>query len=140
MFEKILAAPEEEKEGGTVTPSEDPKLPSRTPGFIKKQTEMVKALKDYDTLRQKLLTLKRRQTNPPQDFQKWESLYAQHLSPLAFLLATFPIRVERMEISLLFHKGSIATGQRPPSTFLRKFSNSTGMPSSMGNRKRKDRR
>ena len=99
-FERLLAAPEEEKEGGTVTPSEDPKLPSRTSGFIKKQTEMVKALKDYDTLRQKLLTLKRRQTNPPQDFQKWESLYLQHLSPLSFLLATFPSWVERLEISL----------------------------------------
>jgi hypothetical protein len=99
-FERLLAAPEEEKEGGTVTPSEDPKLPLRTSGFIKKQTEMVKALKDYDTLRQKLLTLKRRQTNPPQDFQKWESLYLEHLSPLFFLLATFPSRVERMEISL----------------------------------------
>jgi hypothetical protein len=61
---------------------------------------MVEALKDYDTLRQKLLALKRRQTNPPQDFQKWESLYLQHLSPLSFLLATFPSRVERMEISL----------------------------------------
>jgi hypothetical protein len=99
-FERLLAIPEEEKEGGITSPSEDPKLPSRTSGFIKKQTEMVKALKDYDTLRQKLLTLKRRQTNPPQDFQRWESLYLQHLSPLSFLLATFPSRVERMEISL----------------------------------------
>jgi len=99
-FERLLAAPEEEKEGRMVTPSEDPKLPSRTSGFIKKQTEMVKALKDYDTLRQKLLNLKRRQTNPPQDFQKWESLYLQHLSPLSFLLATFPSWVERMDISL----------------------------------------
>jgi len=99
-FEMLLAAPEEEKEGGTVTPSEDPKLSPRTSGFITKQTEMIKALKDYDILRQKLLALKRRQTNPPQDFQKWESLYIQHLSPLCLLLATFPVRVERMEISL----------------------------------------
>jgi hypothetical protein len=99
-FEKLLAAPEEEKEGGVVIPSEDPKLPPKTSGFIKKQTEMVKALKDYNALRQKLLALKRRQTNPPQDFQKWESLYIQHLSPLSFLLVTFPVKVERMEISL----------------------------------------
>jgi hypothetical protein len=98
--ERLLGAPEEEKEGGMITPSEDPKLPSKTPGFIKKQTDMVTALKDYDILRQKLLTLKRRQTNPPQDFQKWESLYLQHLSPLSFLLATFPSLVDRMEISL----------------------------------------
>jgi hypothetical protein len=61
---------------------------------------MVSALKDYETLRQKILGLKRRQANPPQEFQKWESLYLQHLSPLSFLLATFPSRVERMEISL----------------------------------------
>jgi hypothetical protein len=100
MFERLLGAPEEEKEGGTVTPSEDPKLPSKTSGFTKKQTDMVNALKDYDTFRQKLFTLKRRQTNPPQDFQRWESLYTQHLSRLSFLLATFPSRVERMEISL----------------------------------------
>ena len=99
-FERLLAAPEEQKEGTMVTPSEDPKLSPRTSGFIKKQTEMVKALKDYDTFRHKLLTLKRRQTNPPQDFQKWESFYLQHLSPLSFLLATFPPRIERMEISL----------------------------------------
>jgi hypothetical protein len=99
-FERLLAAPEEEKEESTVTPSEDPKLPPRTSGFIKKQTEMVNALKDYNALRKKLLALKRRQANPPQDFQKWESLYLQHLSPLSFLLATFPVRVERMEISL----------------------------------------
>ncbi len=99
-LERLLAAPEEEKGGSTVTPSENPKLPPRTSGFIKKQTEMINALKDYDTLRQKLLTLKRRQTNPPQDFQKWESLYLQHLSPLSFLLVTFPSRIERMEISL----------------------------------------
>jgi hypothetical protein len=99
MFERLLASPEE-KEGGAVTPLEDPRLPSRTPGFIKKQTDMVNALKDYDIFRQKLLTLKRRQINPPQDFQKWESLYLQHLSPLSLLLATFPSLVERMEINL----------------------------------------
>jgi hypothetical protein len=99
-FERLLAAPGEEKEPGRVIPSGDPKFPSGTPGFIKRQTEMVEALKDFDTLRQKVLVLKRRQANPPQDFQKWEALYLQHLSPLSFLLATFPSRVERMEISL----------------------------------------
>ncbi|MFB3884745.1 MAG: DUF6079 family protein [Thermodesulfobacteriota bacterium] len=99
VFERLLGAPEEEKELRMATPSEDPKLSSRTLGFIKKQTEMVNTLKDYVTFRQKLFTIKRRQTNPPLDFQKWESLYLQHLSPLSFLLATFPSRVERMEIS-----------------------------------------
>ena len=99
-FERLLATPEDEKEAGKITPWEDPKLPPRTTGLIAKQTEMVKALKDYDTLHQKLLTLKRRQANPPQDFQKWESLYVQYLSPLSFFLDTFPARVERMEINL----------------------------------------
>ena len=61
---------------------------------------MAEALRDYDTIRQKLQALKRRETNPPQDFQKWESFYIQHLSPLSFLLATFPVRVERMEVTI----------------------------------------
>lgn len=99
-FERLLAAPEEEKKGGILTPLEDPKLPLRTSGFITKQTEMVKTLEDYGTLRQKFLVLKRRQSNPPQEFEKWESLYIQHLSPLSFLLATLPPRLERIEISL----------------------------------------
>ncbi|OGP87580.1 MAG: hypothetical protein A2157_13680 [Deltaproteobacteria bacterium RBG_16_47_11] len=61
---------------------------------------MVEALRDYDTIRQKIQVLKRRETNPPQDFQKWETLYAQHLSPLSSLLAAFPLRAERMEVSI----------------------------------------
>jgi len=122
-FEKLLAAPEEEKEGGIVTPLEDPNLPPRTSGFIKKQTEMVKTLKDYHTLRQKLLTLKRRQSNPPQDFQKWESLYIQHLSPLSFLLATLPPRLERMEISLpLPTKNRLEEAEELKDQFSEKFS------------------
>jgi hypothetical protein len=122
-FEKLLAAPEEEKEGGMVIPSEDPKLPPRTPGFIKKQTEMVSALKNYDTLRQTILGLKRRQSNPPQDFSKWESLYLQHLSPLSFLLATFPYRVERMEISLpLPAKNRLEQAEELSHHFSEKFS------------------
>jgi hypothetical protein len=99
-FERLLVTSENDQETETITPLHDPKLPSRTPGFIAKQTEMVKALKDYDTLGQKLLILKRRRVNPPQDFQKWESFYVQHLSPLSFFLATFPTQVQRMEISL----------------------------------------
>jgi hypothetical protein len=99
-FERLLATPEDEKEAGPIAPWEDPKLPPRTPGFAAKQTDMINALKDYDVFRQKLLGLKRRQAHPPQDFPKWESLYVQYLSPLSFLLATLPVRVERMEINL----------------------------------------
>ena len=99
-FERLLAVSEEEKMIGQLSPVENPRLPRRTSGFIKKQTEMVEALKDYDTIRQKLQALRRRETKPPQDFQKWESLYLQHLSPLSFLLATFPARVERREVAL----------------------------------------
>jgi hypothetical protein len=99
-FERLLAAPEEEKKGDILTPLEGPNLPPRTSGFITKHKEMVKTLKDYDTLRQKLLLLKRRQSNPPQEFEKWESFYIEHLSPVSFLLATLQSRVERMEISI----------------------------------------
>ncbi len=99
-FERLLISSEEERGRGRITPSENPNLPPKTSGFIRKQTEMVMALKDYDTLCQKLITLKRKQSHPPQDVQKWETLYLQHLSPLSFLLATLPPRIERMEISL----------------------------------------
>jgi energy-coupling factor transporter ATP-binding protein EcfA2 len=99
-FERLLAAPEDEREGETITPCEDSKLPPRTPGFIAKQTDMIKTLNDYEAFWQKLLALRRRQSHPPQDFPKWESLYVQYLSPLSSLLATFPARVERMEINL----------------------------------------
>ncbi len=99
-FERLLAAPEEEMRAGRIIPIENPKLPPRAPGLMKKQTEMVNLLKDDDRLRQKLLALKKRQAHAPQDFQKWESLYVQNLSPLSFLLATLPTRIERMEIGL----------------------------------------
>jgi hypothetical protein len=99
-FEKLLAAPEEEKRSGHLSPEENPLLPPRPPGFVNRQAEMAEALRDYDTVRQKLQALKRRETNPPQDFQKWETFYVQHLSPLSSLLATFPLRAERMEVGI----------------------------------------
>jgi hypothetical protein len=99
-FERLLAVPEEEKMSGQLSPEENPNLPPKTSDFITKQTEMAEVLKDYDTIRQKLQALKRRETNPPQDFQKWESLYIQHLSPLSFLLATFLVRSERMGVTI----------------------------------------
>lgn len=99
-FERILAASEEEKRIQHLSPSENPQVPQRTSEFVKKQTEMINVLKDYDTIRQKLQALKRKEANPPQDFQKWESLYLQHLSPLTFFLSTLPSQIERTGINL----------------------------------------
>jgi hypothetical protein len=99
-FERLLAVPEEEKTESPFSPLEHPHLPPRAPDFVAKQREMVEGLKDYNTLRQKLQVLKRRETNPPQDFQKWESLYVQHLSPLSFLLTALPQKTERMGVAL----------------------------------------
>jgi len=100
--EKLLALPEEERLDGPFSPIENPDLPPRASGFIARQKEMAQALMENRTIHQKVQKLKRRESSPPQDFQKWESLYIQHLSPLSFLLATFPFRAERMEISLPF--------------------------------------
>ena len=99
-FERLLAAPDEEKMSSQLSPEENPLLPPKTSDFIAQQTQMIEALRDYEKIRQKLQALKRREANPPQDFQKWESFYIQHLSPLSFLLDTFPLRVERMDVSI----------------------------------------
>jgi hypothetical protein len=99
-FERLLTAPEEEKRNGSMSPGENADLPPRTSGFVNKQTEMLEALGDDDTIRQKVRLLKRRETNPPQDVQKWEALYLQHLSPLSTLLGTFPYRVQRLQVDL----------------------------------------
>ena len=99
-FERILALPEEEKTIGRFSSEDQPPLPAGSSNFNAKQARMAEALKDYDTIRQKALILKRRESNPPQDFQKWESFYLQHLSPLAYLLATFPVRLERMDVNI----------------------------------------
>ncbi|MDI7259416.1 MAG: DUF6079 family protein [Thermodesulfobacteriota bacterium] len=97
-FEKLLALPEEEKESAELSPLENSQSPLRISDFILKQSEMIHALTDHKVIRQKLQTLKRRETHPPQDSQKWESFYIQHLSPLSFLMTTFLARVERMGI------------------------------------------
>ena len=99
-FERLLASPEEERGPLELSPRESGDLPPRTPGFLAKQAEMAQSLSNYSTLRQKLSALKRREANPPQDFQKWESLYLQHVSPLFFLSATFPSQVQRLEVPL----------------------------------------
>jgi hypothetical protein len=65
-----------------------------------RQKEMVEALREYGIVEEKLHALRRRETSPPQDFQKWESLYIQHLSPLAHLVATYPQKMGRMEATL----------------------------------------
>jgi hypothetical protein len=91
-FERLLAAHEG---GGEVTG-----IPAESSSFWIKKREMIMAIGAYNTLRQKVSSLKKREANPPQDFQKWESLYCEHLSQLAFLHATFPSQVLRLEVSL----------------------------------------
>jgi len=106
VFERLLAAPEEEKEIPSLfsPPSllspEDSQLSHRTSGLSARHREMIETLRDHGNLRQNISSLKRRESSPPQDFQKWESLYIQHLSPLSSLLTTFPQKVQRMEVTL----------------------------------------
>jgi hypothetical protein len=95
-----LAAPEAGKELGRLTPEDNPRLPLPSPEFHFRQNRMFGAFKDLEAIRQKGQALKRREANPPQDFQKWEALYQQHLSPLSYLLAVFPARLERMDVQI----------------------------------------
>jgi len=99
-FERLLAAPEEEKEIPSLLSPEGSQPPYRTSGFATRHREMIDTLRDHGILRQNISSLKRRESSPPQDFQKWESLYIQHLSPLSSLLTTFPQKVQRMEVTL----------------------------------------
>ncbi len=99
-FERLLALPDEDVLSGKLSPIENPLLPSRNSNFIIKQKEMVEALNDYGKITMIMRNLKRRESNPPKDFQKWESLYIKSLSPFAFLLSTFPLRLERMGLNI----------------------------------------
>jgi hypothetical protein len=98
-FERLLALPGE-KELSSFFFQEGRQLPSRTQGFNRKYAEMAAALKDYLNLHQKIQVLKRREASQPQDFQKWESLFIHHLSPLSYLLGTFPPKALRLSASL----------------------------------------
>ncbi|MBI5967914.1 MAG: hypothetical protein HY882_08675 [Deltaproteobacteria bacterium] len=98
-FERLLAS-SGEKEMVSLALMESSSLPGLTASFRRKHTEMVETIRDHSTIRQKLQTLRRREASPPQDFLKWETLYIQHLSPLSFLLSTFPQKVQRMETTL----------------------------------------
>jgi len=61
---------------------------------------MIETLRDYAALKKNIHSLKRGDAGPPQDFQKWESLYARHLSPLPSLLTSFSPKARRIEVSL----------------------------------------
>jgi len=54
----------------------------------------------HGTILLKLQILKRRESNPPQDFQKWESFFIQHLGPFSHFLSVFPGQMERMEFNI----------------------------------------
>lgn len=99
-LEKILVVPEEEKMIGGLFSEGRPPLPTGLSNFNNKKTRMLEILKENEIIRQKLQTLKRRESNPPLDFQKWESFFLQQLCPLSHLLAVFPEQLERMEFNL----------------------------------------
>jgi hypothetical protein len=98
-LERLFASPEE-RQGEDFSHLESSLTPLRTPDFIRRQTEMAEALQDMSVLRQKVQALRRKENSLPQDFAKWESLYAQQLSPLAYLLGTVGQKVQRMDVSL----------------------------------------
>ena len=98
-LERLFASPEE-REGEDFSHLESSLTPLRAPDFIRRQTEMAEVLQDVSVLRQKVQALRRKENSLPQDFAKWESLYAQQLSPLAYLLGTVGQRVQQMEVAL----------------------------------------
>lgn len=98
-LERLLASPEE-REREDFSHQESSLTPLRTPDFIRRQTEMANVLQDVSVLRQKVQALRRKESSPPQDFAKWESLYANHLSPLSYLLGTVGQKVRRMDVAL----------------------------------------
>jgi hypothetical protein len=95
-FERLLASPEGIKPMEWPLPEAPPERQAPTAAFLAEKKRMAEVLKDCEIIRQKLQLLKRREGNPPRDFKPWESLYIQHLSPLAYLLGTVPNRLERM--------------------------------------------
>ncbi|MEW6184778.1 MAG: DUF6079 family protein [Thermodesulfobacteriota bacterium] len=99
-FERLLIGTDGDKEIQRLLSEPDLNQPSDLPQFHSSRSRLIEALREYVALLQKAQALKRRESNPPQDFQKWESFFLQHLSPLASLLSGLPDRLERMEISL----------------------------------------
>ena len=84
----------------SLSPPGDSQLPRGTSGLTARHGEMIETLRDYAALQKNIHSLKRRDVSPPQDFQKWESLYVRHLSPLPFLITSFPQKAQRMEVTL----------------------------------------
>jgi hypothetical protein len=99
-FERMLAAPEKAGRYSDSPSLESSPPPATAPGLSAKRKEMSRAWQAFGVLRQNLSLLKRKEGNPPRDFQRWESLYLQTLSPLSFVAATLPEQVRRFEVSL----------------------------------------
>jgi hypothetical protein len=99
-LERILTAPETGRELGRLALEAIPRLSCTSPDYHAKRLRMVEVLKNLETIRQKAQALKRRENHPPQHFQKWEAFYLQHLSPLTYLLAVFPARIERLDLQI----------------------------------------
>ncbi len=99
-FERLLGDREVEKEMASLSPPGGFQPPPGTSGLTARHREMIETLRDYAALQKNIHSLKRRDASLPQDFQKWESLYVRHLSPLPFLLSSFPQKAQRMEVTL----------------------------------------
>jgi len=122
-FERLLAIPDNELLSGKLSPKEDTLLHQRTSNFIIKQKEMTEALNDYGEIIKKLKSLKRKESNPPKDFERWESLYIQSISPISFLLSIFPKKVERMGLALPSPaRERLLEGEKFLQVFLKSFS------------------
>jgi len=120
-FERLLASPEREEEEAKVP--EDTGLAGRPSILTVKKKEMGEVLDDYGLLLKMISALKRKEGSPPQDFQKWESLYLQNLSPLSFLAETLPASVQRLKISLPSPvRERLAQAQRMKDSFCESFS------------------
>jgi hypothetical protein len=99
-FERLLGDRAAEKEIVSLSPSPDSQRSPGSSGVAARQREMIETLRNYGALQRNVQSLKRRDAGPPQDFQKWEFFYVRHLSPLPFLLTSFPQKVQRMEFTL----------------------------------------
>jgi hypothetical protein len=120
-LERLFASPEE-REGEDFSHLESALTPLRTPDFIRRQAEMAGALRDTNLLKQKTQALKRKESNPPQDFAKWESLYCQQLSPLSLLLGTVGQKIQRMDVTLPPNlKDRLAQGETLCASFSQSF-------------------
>lgn len=93
-WERILTSPAEEAPDQGAAAAEGP------PALLARKEEMTRVWQGFLSLRQKISILGRKEGKAPADFQKWESLYTQQLSPAACLCALLPGQARRLELSL----------------------------------------